>query len=104
MFCSHDRAAFFDHVLFQQMHEKIQLMGGTFPVFTGQAVERQLLDRQPRTFFDGPPYAGHPAAMPLDARQITALGPASVAVHDHGNMSWQLLARNVAQRIAGSRR
>ena len=65
----HDRGALFDHVLLEQVHEKLELALRPLPIFARQAVERQLLDIQPGTFLGRAAHAGHAAAVPLNARQ-----------------------------------
>ncbi len=95
----HDRAAFFDHVLFEQMHQEIEFLGRAFPVLAGQAVQRQLLHPQPRTFLHGSPDARHSTPVPFNPWQILALCPAPVAVHNDGNMPGALLARHVLEHV-----
>ena len=64
----HNGRAFFDHVLFEQVHQEIDFLLRAFPIFARKAVERQLLDAQPRTFLGDLPNRIHSATMPLDAR------------------------------------
>ena len=78
----HDRRAFFDHVLFEQMHQELEFQLRPLPVLARQAVQRELLDVEPSALFGGAANAGHAAAMALDARQALPLSPAPVAVHD----------------------
>ena len=70
------------------------------PVFAGQAVESELLDAQAGRFFGDAAHRGDAVAVPFDARQAVTLCPAPVAVHDHGDVSWTPLTRDV-ERVAG---
>ena len=82
----HDRRAFFDHVLLEQVHQEIELVLRPLPVLARQAIERELLDAQPGAFLGDAADAGHAAAMPFDPRQPLPLRPAAVAVHDDGDV------------------
>src|SRR5207244_3709643 len=88
----HDLRPLFDHVLFEQIHQKVELAAGALPVFAAEAIQLELADPQPRTLFDNEPNALNAASMPFGAREPAAFGPAAVAVHDDGNVLRQLLA------------
>ena len=66
----HDRLAFLDHVLLEQMHEKIEFVLGAFPVLAGETIQCQLFDFQPSALFDGPAYTGNTAAVSLNSRKV----------------------------------
>ena len=71
----HDRRPLLDHVLLEQVHQKVELRLRPLPVLAGQAIQRELLQMQPGRFLDGAADAGHAAAVPLDPRQVPAAGP-----------------------------
>jgi hypothetical protein len=59
--------------------------------FHGKAIKRKLLDAEAATFFGHCSYALDAAAMTKDTRQASLLGPTAVAVHNNGDMTWQLI-------------
>jgi hypothetical protein len=83
---------------FQQMHQ-----GGDFgpwpvPVLTGERVERQVLHAELAAGAHDGADAVRTAPVPFHARQAALLGPASVAVHDDGDVLRNLLGRGAAHR------
>lgn len=81
-----DLAAFFDEVLFEEGHEQGEFAWGAFPVFAGEAVEGELPESEPGGFFDHAADRLDTAAVTFDAWETSALGPASVAIHDDGDV------------------
>jgi len=64
-----DRRPLLDHVLFQQLHEELQLRRRPLPVLAGEAVKRKLLDLQPGTFLDRATDRRHALPVAFDPRQ-----------------------------------
>jgi hypothetical protein len=54
---------------------------------------------QPRARFDHFPRRLHACAMARDARQVPPLGPAAVAVHDHGEVVWEPLRIELFEKL-----
>ena len=54
--------------------------------------------RQACAGLDDAPSCAHAGAMPRDARQVAALRPAAVAVHDDGDVLGQALAVDLLQQ------
>jgi hypothetical protein len=73
----------------EQGHQEIQLFLRPFPILHAQAVERQLLDAEPTTLFNGGPDAFHAPAVSFDPWQTALLRPAAVAIHDDRYMARQ---------------
>ena len=74
---------------FKQGHQKTHLLAGPVPVFGGEGIGRQGFNppitakpQHPFEGFDPFPVAQHP-------RQVAALGPTAIAIHDHGNVPRQ---------------
>jgi hypothetical protein len=53
--------------LFEQVHQEFQFLRRPFPVFTGKAIERKLLDAEPSTFFGDAADALHAAFNPFES-------------------------------------
>ena len=51
MLLLHDRGPLLDHVLLEQVHQEIDFRLRPLPVLARQAIQRELLDLQPGTFF-----------------------------------------------------
>jgi len=69
------------------MHQEIDLILGPFPVLHAERIQRQKLHPVIHTVLgDGLDYLGA-LFMPAKTRQISLGGPASVAVHDDGDMT-----------------
>jgi hypothetical protein len=84
------------------MHEEIQFLGWTLPVFTGQAVQRYLFDAKTGALFYGASNAGDTATVTFDTRQILTLSPPTVAVHDDCDVPWLSELIHRATHNAGS--
>src|SRR5262249_21244950 len=85
----HDFLALFQQIVLQEHHEEIKLVLRALPVFDAEAVEGQLLQSEAATLFDHRANALHAAAMAFHPRQSLAPRPATVAVHDDGDVAWQ---------------
>src|SRR5580698_8569784 len=71
----------------QKAHQKIDFCLRTLlPVFLRESVERQRRNSDARSGFDGRTYGGNTGAMSSHTRHVPAPGPASVSVHDDGDM------------------
>ena len=58
----------------------------TLPVLDGERVQRQHLDAEARRSLDDFAHRFDAGAVAFDARQMSLRGPATVAVHDHGDV------------------
>ena len=94
----HDRGPLLDHVLLQQVHQEVDFRLRPLPVFARQAIERELLDLEPGTFFGGAADRIDAALVAGDAGQVLPLGPAAVAVHDDRDVPRAALGRNFQRR------
>jgi hypothetical protein len=77
-----DEGHFFADIFAQQLHEEIGFNFGAAPILNGKSVKRQSFDVQPRASFNRGAGSFGAVAMAGDARKMTALRPAAVAVHD----------------------
>ncbi len=80
---------FLPQVFAQKLHQKVRLCFRPPPVFHGEGVQRQRIDVQPRASFDRGARRLRSGTMPRGARQVLALRPASVAIHDDRHMPRQ---------------
>ena len=93
-----DLGSLFDQVLFEQLHEQFLFERGSLPVFAAEAIQRQLLDIQPRTAFDDGTNRCHPASMSFDPGQAASLSPAPVPIHDDGHVTRQVIGAQTKGR------
>src|SRR5690606_12049206 len=92
--------ALFDHVLLEQVHEKVEFMLRAFPVFARKTVERKLADVQACGLFGGSTNRSDAMTVTFDARQPLALRPTTVAIHDNGDVARAFFQRYV-EAVAG---
>ena len=78
---------FLANVFAEELHEKFDFGFGAAPVFNGEGVEREGFDVQPGAGFDGGAGGIRAGTVTGDAREMTLLGPAAVAVHDDGDVA-----------------
>ncbi len=83
---SMDGGKFLAQIFAKQAHQKIDFRFGAAPVFHGKSVESQGGNSEPRAGFNHRASRLNSRAMSGDARQVTALRPAAVSIHDDGNM------------------
>src|SRR5512143_4051658 len=69
------------------MHQRLHLTGGTLPILRGKRVEGQDLNLQLAASLDNFAHGFHPFTVAVDTFQATGTRPASIAIHDDGNMS-----------------
>jgi hypothetical protein len=62
---------------------------GAAPVLNGEGVEREGLDMEARTGFDGDPGGMRASAMSGNAWEMALLGPTAVPVHDDRDVPGQ---------------
>ena len=78
------------HFLFKspdkQLHKERYFFGGAPPVLTAEREQRQIFDAEPVTGAHRAAHRLDPALMAGDARQEALLGPASIAIHDDGDV------------------
>src|SRR5690606_414234 len=86
-------------VSLEQRHQRGDLGGGTLPVFDGERVQRQYLDAQPGTGFDDLTHGARARPVTFHPRQVTLTGPATVAVHDDGDVCRQAVRLNSAGQV-----
>ena len=82
-----DERHFLAEIFAKELHEEIGFGFGAAPVFHGESVERERFDVQAGAGFDGGAGRFGAVAVSGDARQVAALGPAAVAVHDDGDVA-----------------
>ena len=80
------RAELEPDVPLQQHHQRVDFGARPLPVLDRERVERQHADAEPRRRFDDVANRVDAGAVPFDARQVPLRGPASVAVHDDGDV------------------
>src|SRR5712664_488366 len=71
----------------EQLHQERDLVGRTAPVFGAEGEQRQVLDAALGAGAHRGAHRLDTAAVAGDARQVLALGPATVAVHDDRDMA-----------------
>ena len=77
---------FLAQVFAKQAHQEINLRFRAAPVLHREGVKRQRGNIQAGAGFDNRPCRLHACAMSRDARQMAPPRPATVSVHDDGNM------------------
>ena len=82
---------FLAQVLPQQPHQEIDFRFGPAPILHGKSVKRERRNIQPRAGLDDDPRRFHSGAVTGHARQMPALRPAAIAVHDDGDVPRQPL-------------
>src|SRR5438876_3335994 len=70
-------------------HQRIHFVLWPVPVLDGKSIERQVFDSELAGGANDDAGGFSAGAMALNARQVTLACPASVSIHDDGNMSWQ---------------
>ena len=84
------RRDFLLQIAAQKSHEKIHFALGTLlPVFFRERIQRKRRDSNPGSGLDGGAHGCYTSAMSGHARQMTAARPASVPVHDDGDVFWE---------------
>ena len=86
-----DERHFLADVFAEELHQKIGFDFGAAPVFYGEGVEGERFDVEAGAGFDDDARGFGAVAVAGDARQVAALGPAAVAVHDDGDVLRQPL-------------
>jgi hypothetical protein len=76
----------FAQVLTQEAHQEIDFRFRAAPVFHGEGVESESGDIESGASFDYGSRGLDAGAMTRNSRQVTALRPASVAVHNYGDV------------------
>ncbi len=84
-----DGGQFLAQVFAQQAHQKGDFGLGAAPVFQRKSVQGEGGNMQPGAGLNDGARRLHTGAMAGNARQMAALRPAAVAVHDDGNMARQ---------------
>ena len=87
----HQRRQLHLQIAAQQVHQEVHFALGTLPVFGGEGIQRQRGNIEARSGLDGGAHGGHTRAMSRDTRQVAALGPAAISVHDDGDVVGQPL-------------
>src|SRR5262245_6362937 len=78
-------------VALQQRHQRVDFGAGPFPVLDRKRVQRQDVDAEARRRLHDVAHRRDPGPVSLDARQVALRGPASVPVHDDGDVRRQLI-------------
>src|SRR5437667_12214887 len=74
----------------QQSHQEIGFAARTLlPVLFRKGIERERRNADARRRFYRRPYRRHSGPVSGNARQMAAARPASVAVHDDGDVLWE---------------
>jgi hypothetical protein len=87
---AHEQFAFLNEELAKERHEEVEFVAWAFPVFAREAIESELGDAEAAAFFDGLADTLDAACMPLDPAEALSLSPATVAIHDDGDVPWHL--------------
>ena len=89
-------------VALQQHHQRVDFGARPLPVLDRERVERQDVDAEPRRGLDDVADRVDAGAVAFDARQVALRRPASVAVHDDGDVRGELLEVHLArERFVG---
>src|SRR3954447_5195213 len=83
----HQRPQLFAQVLLEQHHERGDFVARTLPVLDGERVERHDAELEPRRGLDDLTHRGDAGAVAFHTRKVARFCPASVAVHDDGNVT-----------------
>ena len=77
----------FANVFAQELHQEFDLGFGAAPILDGKGVESERFDLQTRGGLDGNTGRFCSGAVSGNARKMTLLSPAAVAVHDDGDVA-----------------
>ena len=89
-------------IALEQRHQHADFGLRPLPVLGRERVEREDLDAQPGRGLDDVAHGVDAGAMPFDARQVPARGPAAVAVHDDGDVGRKLFEVDLtSERLLG---
>jgi hypothetical protein len=80
----------------EQLHQHVHLVGRTAPVLAGECKQGERPDAAAHRVLDGGTHRLDAGAMTRGARQVAALCPAAIAVHDHRDV-----ARDCGGNIVG---
>jgi len=80
---------FLAQVFAKKLHEEFNFGLGAAPVLNGEGVEREGLDMEARTGFDGDAGGLRASAMSGNAWEMALLGPTAVPVHDDSDVPWE---------------
>jgi hypothetical protein len=70
-----------------EVHQEANFIGGASPIFGGKGVERQPLDTEIQGSFNGINQGFFTCGVTLGALQPTLIRPATIAIHDAGDMA-----------------
>ncbi len=85
-----ERGNFGLQVAAQQAHQKVDFaLGALLPVFFGKSVKGERGDANACGGFHRGPHCRHSGAMTRNARHVATASPASIAVHNNGDMFWE---------------
>jgi hypothetical protein len=71
----------------EQLHEQRDFFDGSAPIFRTEGEQGQVLDAEFQTLTYGAAYDFYPLPVTGEAWQQTALRPASIAIHNDGDMT-----------------
>ena len=89
-------------VLLEQVHQRPDLVAGPLPVLGRESVEGQHLEAEFSARLDHVPHRRRTFTMALDPHPAALLSPATVAVHDDGNVPRQRLEIEATSHQLGS--
>ena len=79
------------HVHIDKAHDGMDLRGGAVPVLCGEGVEGELLDAEAHAFRSDSPDSLYTGLVAVAAVFTSFCGPSAIAVHDDGNMVWDVV-------------
>ena len=94
-----DGGKFAFQIFAEQAHQEIHFGLGAAPVFEREGVEGEARQLQARAGFDDFARGFYSGAVSGDARQVAALRPAAVAVHDDGEVLGQALQVQFIEKL-----
>ena len=91
---------FVDHALAEKLHQRVDLLRGTPPVFGRERIERQVPDAPACRCAQRCPDRLHTCNMAFVTLLAAQLGPAAVAVHDDGDvLGYAILLAHIRAQI-----
>ncbi len=85
----------------EQLHQEMDFRSrAPSEIFSGKSIERQRGQADARRCLHHQADSFHALAMPGNAWQMAAFGPAAIAVHDDGDMFGKLAGIKLAEKLS----
>jgi hypothetical protein len=73
-------------VVLEELHQALDFLGRTTPVLSRESEQREVTNSETAAFLDEHAYTLRTGSMAFRARKVPALSPASIPIHDDGEV------------------